>query len=206
MVTELRRRVALATIILAAVLLAACGGSEQGAEPPASVAPATSTAGTTTSEPGTTAGAGQTGAAGCTREEFPSQGRNHVQTLPEGFEYNSFPATSGPHAAPVIWNAYTDPLPAVNLVHNLEHGGIVVQFGCDVAEDDLQAIVDWYVADPVGLVIAPLPALRGKIAVSAWTHLLTCDGFDNEQFTSFRDDFRFRGPELIPPQNLQPGM
>jgi Protein of unknown function (DUF3105) len=207
MVSGVRRRLAPATIVLAAALLAACGGSKQAAETPAPVAPATTAADAPSAEPGTTADAGQTGAAaGCTREEFPSQGRNHVQTLPEGFEYNSFPATSGPHAAPVIWNAYTEPLPAVNLVHNLEHGGIVVQFGPDVPEDDLRAVVDWYVADPVGLVLAPLPELGDKIAVAAWTHLLTCDGFDEEEFTSFRDELRFRGPELIPPQNLQPGM
>ena len=141
------------------------------------------------------------------REDFPSQGQNHVDELPGDFEYNSFPATSGPHAAEwVIWNAYSEPLPALNLVHNLEHGGIVVQFGPDLPEEDLQAVAEWYLEDPVALVLAPQPELEDRIALTAWTHLMTCDGFDVEEFTAFRDEFRFNGPEAIPPENLQPGM
>jgi hypothetical protein len=197
----------LATIALAALLLAACGGSEQAVEaPPASPATTSLPAEATGTAPATAAPNDPAAAVTCTREEFPSQGANHVEELPEGFEYNSFPATSGPHSAPVIWNAYADPLPAVNLVHNLEHGGIVVQFGPDVPEEDLQAVAEWYLADPVALVLAPLPELGDSIAATAWTHLLTCDGFDAEAFTAFRDELRFNGPEAIPAENLQPGM
>ncbi len=70
----------------------------------------------------------------------------------------------------------------------------------------MQAVAEWYLEDPVALVLAPLPELEGRIALTAWTHLMTCDGFDVEEFTAFRDEFRFNGPEAIRPESLQPGM
>jgi hypothetical protein len=130
-----------------------------------------------------------------------------VEELPAGFEYNSFPPTSGPHAAsPVPWNAYPEPLPQLNLVHNLEHGGIVVQFGLEIGDEAVQKLAEWYLDSPPGIVLAPLPELGATVVATAWQHLLTCDGVDEEQLTAFRDEFRFRGPERIPPSQMQVGM
>jgi hypothetical protein len=206
------RRLAAIALVAAAALLAACGGSDDAAGPAAAPPAPPAETGTTepaapATDPAATGATEAVATATCSAEDFPSQGANHVDELPEDFEYNSFPATSGPHAPEwVIWNAYSEPLPALNLVHNLEHGGIVVQFGPDVPETDLQAIAEWYLEDPVALVLSPLPELQDRVALAAWTHLLTCDGFDSEPFAAFRDEFRFNGPEAIPPENLQPGM
>ena len=81
-------------------------------------------------------------AGGCTRETFEVQEARHVEKLPEGFEYNSVPATSGPHQAqplaPVVWGVYDDPLEQIKVVHNLEHGGVIVQYGPDVPPATVQ--------------------------------------------------------------------
>jgi hypothetical protein len=147
-------------------------------------------------------------AAGCVREDFPSQGREHAEELASDFEFNSFPPTSGPHSArPAIYGAYDRPVPELKLVHNLEHGAIVVQYGPDVAQEDVDAIIAWYRADPNGVILAPLDGLGGNIAVTAWTHLMTCSqGFDDAVFSRFRDDYRYKGPEQFPPEALQPGL
>ena len=156
----------------------------------------------------------------CDVQDFPSQGRTHVQELEEGFEYNSIPATSGPHYAqprgPAIWNVYTDPVRQESLVHNLEHGGVVVQYGSDVPDATVQQIVAWYEEDPRGLVVAPLlptleeeePDLAGRVALTTWTHLMTCDTFDESSFDDFVDEYRGPGgdaPEKFPLDALQPG-
>jgi len=186
--------------VTALAVLAGCGGgsADTAAEP---TQPATQTQAATTgpqTEPGT---------AECTQEELPDQGADHVTELPQGFEYNSFPATSGPHAAqPAIWNLYTSPVPELNLVHNLEHGGVAVQFGKDVHPDDIRAVVAWYLLSPDGMVAAPLPELEDTIALTAWGHLLTCTGFDEQAITAFRDTYRFNGPEKLPPDTMQRGM
>jgi Protein of unknown function (DUF3105) len=156
----------------------------------------------------------------CDVETFAPMGRRHVEELREDFEYNSVPATSGPHygqpRGPAIWNVYTDPVQQQRLVHNLEHGGVVVQYGSDVQEAAVSEIVNWYEDDPRGLVVAPLlpeleeenPGLAGKVALSAWTHLMTCDTFDEQAFDDFVDEYRGPqgdAPEKFPLDTMQPG-
>lgn len=156
-------------------------------------------------------------AAGCTRETFPSQGRNHVNELAEDFEYSSAPATSGPHQgqpdAPAVWSTYDVPVPQIKVVHNLEHGGVVVQYGPEVPESELNKILAWYREDPNGLLVAPLPpevveqdpALADRITLTAWTQLQVCERFDEEAVSDFVDLYRGAGPEPFPVEALQPG-
>jgi hypothetical protein len=168
----------------------------------------------------------------CTFKSFPAQGMDnnsqragHVTQLPKGFKYNSFPPTSGPHDAQwVIWNVYDNPVPQINLVHNLEHGGIAVQYGDKVPKATVDQIVAWYSDDPNAIVVAPRPGLGNRIALTAWTadydgdptnpdaritdsegRLAMCTTFDEDAFSNFRDDFRYQGVERFEPEQLQPG-
>jgi hypothetical protein len=160
----------------------------------------------------------------CTFQTFSPMGRQHVNKLSAGFQYNSFPPTSGPHyppgpKAPAVWNIYDSPVDEVALVHNLEHGGIVVQYGSKVPQAAVAQIAQWYQASPLGMVVAPLPPLgdlhakapagaESKIFVTAWTHRATCASFDEGTFSKFRDAYRGPGgdaPEKFPLEALQPG-
>ena len=160
----------------------------------------------------------------CTFETFPPMGRQHVNKLSPGFQYNSFPPTSGPHyppgpKAPTVWNIYDSPVDEVALVHNLEHGGVVVQYGSKVPQATVALIAQWYQASPLGMVVAPLPALadmhatapanaESRVFLTAWTHVATCTGFDEDAFSKFRDAYRGPGgdaPEKFPLEALQPG-
>lgn len=152
-------------------------------------------------------GGSEEGVAGpCVRQDLPMQGRNHVTELEQGFEYSSSPPTSGPHfPVPAIWNVYDQPVPEIRLVHNLEHGGVIVQYGEDVPPGTVQQIVDWYADDPNGMIVAPLPEdapanLAKKITLTAWTHLATCTAFHEDSFSDFRDDYR--GPEGDAPEKF----
>ena len=137
---------------------------------------------------------------------FPQQRRTHVQKLPAGFKYNSFPPTSGPHnPTPAIWNIYTEPVPELNLVHNLEHGGVIVQYGSAVSQRTVDRITEWYRESPNALVVAPLPKLGKKVVLTSWQHMMTCSGFDEKAFRAFRTAHRYNGPEKFPPAALQPG-
>ena len=157
----------------------------------------------------------------CTFQTFEDQGRSHVSKLPKNFAYNSTPPTSGPHypagpKAPAVWSVYSEPVDQLALVHNLEHGGMVIQYGSDVPQTTVQRLVDWYGNDPRGIVIAPLPddlqqkkpALAKQIAVTSWTHLMTCSGFDEGALDDFADTYRGPqgdAPEKFPLDALQPG-
>jgi hypothetical protein len=145
-------------------------------------------------------------AGGCVPYSLEEQGREHAVELPAGYKYNSFPPTSGTHhPRPAIYNVYEDPVRQLLLVHNLEHGAIVVQYGEDVPETQVEQIRSWYAEDPVGKVVSPLPALGDKVAVTAWTQLMTCPGFNEQAFDAFTEAHRYKGPERFSPDAMQPG-
>src|SRR5262249_59233582 len=81
---------------------------------------------------------------------FPHQGNRHVMTLKETIPpYNSTPPTSGPHLPYIAsWGIYTEPIPDQLQVHNLEDGGVLVQYNCPDGCPDLvaklQGIVSGY--------------------------------------------------------------
>ena len=113
----------------------------------------------------------------------------------------------------------SDPVDETGLVHNLEHGGVVVQYGADVPDATVQEIARWYQEQSTqnGLVVAPIwptieaspPADAGKkIYLTAWTHLMTCPNFDKAAFDNFVDDYRGPSgdaPEKFPLDALTPG-
>ena len=145
-------------------------------------------------------------AAGCTFRTYPSQGHDHVQSVDAKVAYSSFPPTSGMHYfQPLIWNRYTQPLALVAEVHNLEHGGMIVQYGDKVPQATIEQLNAFYDSSPNGLLLAPLPKLGNKIALTAWTHLATCTRFDQGAFEAFSDAFRGKGPERLPVSSLKPG-
>ncbi len=144
-------------------------------------------------------------AAGCTYQTTKAQGREHVR---DGMavKYKDFPPTSGNHyAVPVVWSAYDAPIEQERVVHNLEHGGIVIQYGKDVPQATVDQLREEYQSDPNGLVLAPLPRLGKTIAFTAWTHSAKCSTFDQGAFETFRDAFRAKGPEARRVSDLAPG-
>jgi hypothetical protein len=150
--------------------------------------------------------------AGCTLATFPAQARTHLKDINAHPRYNSFPPTSGPHYfAPVAWGLWPAPLQQVQVVHNLEHGGIVIQFGDKVriGSPTLDKLVRFYASDRRLMLMAPLPKLGKTIALEAWTvpeqganranrgtgRLAKCTRVDEAAFGAFVDAYRDRGPE-----------
>ena len=163
-------------------------------------------------------------AAGCTLQSAPAQPGDHTAEIDatEDEQWNTDPPTSGPHyPQTAIFGAYDSPVQIAQAVHNLEHGGIYIFYGEDVPAATVSQLQAFYDEDPVGLLLAPLPELGDTIALGAWVtpdpppgavgegghgHLAKCTRFDEDAFTTFRDEFRYKGPERFPPEQLQPGM
>ncbi len=164
----------------------------------------------------------------CELETVPSQvpldgGIVHVDRLPDGFVYNSTPASQGPHGDDWLrWGIYEEPVPELNVVHNLEHGGITVQYGPEVPDESVAAVAAWYLEDPNAVLVAPYEGLGADIALAAWTvddidqgadavyrssegNVLRCTGFDERAFSEFREGFRGRAPERVPIDQMPPG-
>ena len=166
--------------------------------------------------------------AGCTLQSFPAMANvsdhSDVPTLTTKPKWNSNPPTSGPHYVEwAIWGSYgpDEPVPLVKTTHNLEHGGVVIHYGPDVPEAEVDKLRNWFneTSDPNGLIIAPLATNADKITLSAWTApdaatgtndrgngwLATCKTFEEDAVSAFLDAHRYQGPERVPRENLAPG-
>ncbi|NUT55069.1 MAG: DUF3105 domain-containing protein, partial [Thermoleophilia bacterium] len=161
-------------------------------------------------------------AGGCQLKTAQAQVGNHSAKLDATTnpKWNTDPPTSGPHwPVPAVYGEYDTPLKPAQFVHNLEHGAIFILYGPDVPQATVQQLRDFYNDDQRGLLLAPYTKLKDKIALGAWTvpddfepggkngtaYLATCSKFDEDAFSTFRDELRFRGPERFPPDSLQPG-
>jgi hypothetical protein len=150
-------------------------------------------------------------AAGCQYKHYPEQPRSpHYVTLNPSPppKWNSFPPTSGRHFGQwVLWGSYTDPQPLIKSTHNLEHGGVIIQYGNKVPQSDITKINDFWQSDPNAMLVAPLPKLGNKIALTAWTQWAECTHFDQTAFSKFKSAFRYHAPEssVFPKSALEPG-
>ena len=157
--------------------------------------------------------------AGCTFQTVKAAPGIHSVTTPDGkAKWNTSPPTNGPHyVTPAIFGAYTDPLQPAQVVHNLEHGGIFIQYGPDVPPATVRQLEEFYAGHKDGTLLAPLPGLGNKIALGAWVsksasnpdeavaHLAKCTRFDEDAYSAFFDNYQFKGPERYPASSLTPG-
>jgi Protein of unknown function (DUF3105) len=160
---------------------------------------------------GAKAAADALAAAGCQYKHYPAQPRlPHYQTLNPSPppNWNSFPPSSGRHYYQwVLWGDYTEPQPLIKEVHNLEHGGMIIQYGSKVPQADVAKINAFWQKDPNAMLVAPLPKLGNKIALTAWTQWAECTTFNQNAFKKFQSAFRYHGPEssIFPKSALEPG-
>jgi hypothetical protein len=148
-------------------------------------------------------------AAGCQFRTYPELARTpHFETLNPSPppKWNSFPPTSGRHYyQPLVFGQYSEPVPEIRAVHNLEHGAVILQYGDKVTQSDVSKITDWYRKDPNAVIVAPLPKLGKNVALTAWTRWAMCTGFNEKAANAFRSAFRYKAPEHFPPSYLNPG-
>ncbi len=160
-------------------------------------------------------------AAGCTVQTVKALPSNdHSVAVANGTspKWNTSPPTNGPHyGQAAVWGSYTEPLLQAQVVHNLEHGGIFIQYGKDVPKATVDELQGFYESHRNGTLLAPLPSLGSKIAIGVWTtsspskpdtgtaHLAKCTTFDEKAYAAFFDDYQFQGPERFPMVSLTPG-
>ena len=121
--------------------------------------------------------------------------------------YNTNPPTSGDHwSTPARCGVYEDGLPDERIVHNLEHGNIVVSYNLASPEDvdQLKNVVDDIGLNPVWGVTRFYDKIPvGTVAVAAWGVLDTMEvtfgaGIDKARIKTFFETYAGSlGPETI---------
>lgn len=129
------------------------------------------------------------------------------QHVPEGqaVQYNSVPPVGGAHwPSPASWGASPTQLPDERVVHNLEHGGVVIDYNAIGAEDftKLKSLLSTYPRDrynEVKLVIQPYDKIApGTIALTAWGWREILGAYDEQAIRSFLDAHMNRCCESVP--------
>ncbi len=139
--------------------------------------------------------------AACTPVQSPpNQGQTHIppgQTHPP---YNSNPPTSGWHwDEPRGAGIFTAPQVPEQLVHDLEHGFIIIQYN-NLPAADVQRLTALVQRDRYHTILAPYSGLPedARVALTAWTRLQTCGGVDEKAIAAFINAYRDQGPEKVP--------
>ncbi len=124
-----------------------------------------------------------------TWREIPSLGNAHVRNPSSAhIPYNSDPPTSGPHTPYLAkWGVHDRPVAKEEQVHNLEDGGVIIQYncpeGCPALVEKLKAIAPRYDT----LILASYPGIDHRIALTAWQRLDTFNEFDEQRIIRFID-------------------
>lgn len=134
--------------------------------------------------------------------QFEDLGRIHLASGEAYAGYNSAPPTSGPHAPrPAEFKIHREPVAREQLVHSMEHGGVVVWYNCEAGpaplsaeactglRDQLEATVRPYLEAKKLVVLVPSPDSPARISLTAWTILDSMDSFDEARVQSFLDVF-----------------
>ena len=154
------------------------------------------------------------------------KGQNmHRNSLTGKFPWNTDPPSNGQHyPAWAVWGFYTEAVNPRQVVHNEEHGGVILWWGPKVSQATVTKLRAFYDEQPDGSFGTPYATLGSKIAISAWTgdplkyqtngyyglgHLAICPTYNSATkaaFEAFRNAYRGHGPEGIPLSADEPGM
>jgi hypothetical protein len=135
----------------------------------------------------------QAGSSGV--REFPEAGRTHIQPSQQPSNWNSTPPTSGDHlATPLSGGVYDSEQDERAIVHNLEHGYVVIQYR-GIPEDQVNQLRE-FVRKRSGdkLVLAPYSGLeQDGVALTAWRNLETLKRANLVVIKAFVDDYMVPG-------------
>jgi hypothetical protein len=136
------------------------------------------------------AAAGSTGV-----RTFAEAGRDHIGNNEQPDNWNSNPPTSGDHlATPLGAGVYDSEQDMRALVHNLEHGYVVILYK-GIPADQVEQLTKFVEArDRSKLILAPYTALDSNgVALTAWQNLETMQRVNMDVVQAFVNDYMTPG-------------
>lgn len=147
-----------------------------------------------------------------TGESIPLQGQAHIQVGESHELYNSDPPTSGPHYEQPAEAGFYEAAPVdEQLVHNLEHGYVIIWYNCSSLSPTQCTKLKSDIRDTMGqvensaithtskLIAVPRPTMDAQLALTSWGRLDKFNAFDRQRILNFIRVFRDQAPERNAP-------
>ncbi len=120
--------------------------------------------------------------------QAPSQ---HIQSVEVPHSYNNDPPTSGPHlSGTASWGVSSVPITKELQVHNLEDGGVVINYRPDVDKGMVDKLAELARSYPGDILMAPYPGLSNSIVLTAWNRVDRLDALDEARIRRFVNEYR----------------
>ena len=119
-------------------------------------------------------------------------GNVHIEPPTIFEDYNSTPPTSGPHYGNLTeWGVHSEQIPNELQVHNLEDGGVGIQFDCPEGCPELVAQLEGVLSRFTDRVfIGPYADMNSTIVLTAWSRIDEFDEFDEQRIIRFVNAYR----------------
>lgn len=142
-------------------------------------------------------------------EVAPEMPANHVEEGADPGPYNTDPPTSGPHYASELDVGFYEesdleeigPFPEGYLVHNLEHGYVILWYNCNLLEEDecrelKEQIQEVLRGNGNNKIIGfPRDSIDFPLVLTSWTRMLPFEEFDRDLANRFVRNNRNKAPE-----------
>ena len=139
--------------------------------------------------------------ANCGEIESPEdQGRDHIPDGEPHAPYSSSPPTSGPHyGSPAAVSFYAEQMPPEQLIHNMEHGQIVIWYNPDAPADLIDQVETLVRQEPAATVATAYTDIESpyQMVLSAWGKIQMCEKVSQDVVDDFRRRFQGKSPEPL---------
>lgn len=145
-------------------------------------------------------------------QEYPIVGAEHIPDGQKATDYNTDPPTSGQHYGQPAEAGFYEEAPAdEQLVHNLEHGHVVIYYNCseldagacgDLQNGIRQAMESAGVTEntrTLKIVAVPRPGMDNLVTYTSWGRMYRADTFERDELLLFVEQNRNRAPEPFAP-------
>ncbi len=129
------------------------------------------------------------------------KGRQHVASNAATYGGPEAP-TSGDHSDPLEWQAYGQEIPDINVIHNMEHGGVYISYQPDLPADVVQQIKSIFFPpytkqgfSASKAILAPRAKNEALITMSSWNRSQKFESFDEEKMVQYYRQNVGKSPE-----------
>lgn len=119
------------------------------------------------------------------------EGRQHV-AAGQKQTYKATIPTSGPHANPAQWGVSEQELPDESIIHNMEHGGVIISYRPDLDPAIVEKLKGLFAKPyavstftPNKAIVMPRANQEKPIVLASWNRILEIDTFNQQTLIDY---------------------